>query len=188
MNANIRKLNDGKEHKPISKVRIYEAANKFAVGSTGNKKDKYVEAAKGTNLYFAVYSNKDGKRSFETIALNEVIERLKNGLSPVPEVNSSNDKLLFWLSPNDLVYVPSDEEIKNGITYLNVNQIFKIVSFTNKRIYALPYYVSRSIVDKIEYSQLNKIEFTSDKEVCIPIRVNRLGEIVYLGTPQNESR
>ncbi len=29
--------------------------NKFSVGLTGNKKDKYVEAEKGTNLFFAIY-------------------------------------------------------------------------------------------------------------------------------------
>lgn len=48
--------------------------NKFQVGQTGNKKDKYVEAA-GTNLFFAVYEDKNNKRSYETIPLNEVIER-----------------------------------------------------------------------------------------------------------------
>lgn len=106
---------------------------------------------------------------------------MKQGLSPVPETDENNAKLLFFLSPNDLVYVPTEDEIKNGVTDLNVNQIFKIVSFTNKRLYALPYYVSRSIVDKIEYTQLNKIEFTLEKEVCVPIKVNRLGQITYLG-------
>ena len=175
-------------------ARIYEAANKFAVGSTGNKKDKYVEAAKGTNLYFAVYSNKDGKRSFETIALNEVIERLKNGLSPVPEVNSSNDKLLFWLSPNDLVYVPSEEERKNGILLSTIctDRIYKMVSSSGIQCQFISHRVAKSIVDKLEFTRHNKMEraITGEmiKEVCIPIRVNRLGEIVYLGTPQNESR
>jgi CRISPR-associated endonuclease Csn1 len=36
--------------------------SKFQVGQTGNKKDKYVEAAKGTNLFFAVYEDKNGKK------------------------------------------------------------------------------------------------------------------------------
>ena len=181
MNANLYNLNGGKKHQPIYKVRIYEAASKFAVGRSGNKADKFVEAAKGTNLYFGVYADENGVRTFGTVALNEVIERLKQGLSPVPETDENNAKLLFFLSPNDLVYVLTEDEIKNGVTDLNVNQIFKIVSFTNKRLYALPYYVSRSIVDKIEYTQLNKIEFTLEKEVCVPIKVNRLGQITYLG-------
>ena len=114
MNANLETLNGGKKHQPIYKVRVYEAASKFAVGTNGIKGDKYVEAAKGTNLYFGVYADDNGVRSYATVALNEVIDRLKQGLSPVPEINENNDKLLFWLSPNDLVYVPDNEEITKG--------------------------------------------------------------------------
>lgn len=56
MNKNIIQLNEGKLHLPIFKVRVYETiGNKFSVGVKGNKKDKYVEAAKGTNLFFAIY-------------------------------------------------------------------------------------------------------------------------------------
>ena len=182
MNASMEKLNDGKQHMPIYKVRVYEAANKYAVGSVGNKKDKYVEAAKGTNLYFAIYVDDKGKRQFETISLNEVIERLKKKLSPVPEVNGNNARLLFWISPNDLIYVPTDEETKNDCTDdLNKDHIFKIVSFTNKRLYGIPYSVSKSIVDKAEFTVLNKIEFTFEKERCIPLKVDRLGNITYIG-------
>ena len=184
MNANLTILNEGKKHQPIYKVRIYEAASKFAVGTSGNKADKYVEAAKGTNLYFAVYANEEGIRSFATIALNEVIERLKQGLSPVPETNENNAKLLFWLSPNDLVYVPSEEEMVEDNLKVTIvsDRIFKIVSFTNKRLYGIPYNVSKVIVDKVEYTQLNKIEFISEKAICIPIKVDRLGNITYIGT------
>ena len=48
-------LNNGNFHQPIYKVRTYEQADKFAVGQTGNKSTKFVEAAKGTNLFFAIY-------------------------------------------------------------------------------------------------------------------------------------
>ena len=57
MNQKISDLNDGKWHQPIYKVRVYEKADKFAVGTAGNKGRKYVEAAKGTNLFFAVYES-----------------------------------------------------------------------------------------------------------------------------------
>ncbi|MGN1260210.1 MAG: type II CRISPR RNA-guided endonuclease Cas9, partial [Alloprevotella sp.] len=50
MNRTIQELNDGHPHQPILKVRIYEKADKFSVGQTGNKSKKYVEAAKGSNL------------------------------------------------------------------------------------------------------------------------------------------
>ena len=54
MNSNIKELNNGKNHQPILKVRVYEKADKYPVGGKGDKKYKFVEAAKGTNLYFAV--------------------------------------------------------------------------------------------------------------------------------------
>src|SRR5699024_6485587 len=55
MNKNIKALNNGKDHQPIYRVRISEVGNKFKLGETGNKDEKYVEAAKGTNLFFAIY-------------------------------------------------------------------------------------------------------------------------------------
>lgn len=110
MNINILSLNNGKFHQPILKVRICEAkGNKFPVGQTGNKVHKYVEAAKGTNLFFAIYVDEDGNRNFETIPLNIVVEREKQGLLAVPERNNKDHRLLFYLSPNDLVYVPEEE-------------------------------------------------------------------------------
>jgi CRISPR-associated endonuclease Csn1 len=161
MNQNITALNNGKPHQPISKVRIYEPiGNKFQVGYTGNKKAKYVEAAKGTNLFFAIYADNEGNRSYETIALNIVAERMKQGLSAVPERNQKGHELLFHLSPNDLVYVPTEDEQENNISIelINLNRIYKIVSCTGNRLYAIPYFVAKPIVDKTEFSQLNKVE------------------------------
>ena len=190
LNANIRELNNGKFHKPIKKVRTYETlGNKFAVGQKGNKKMKFVEAAKGTNLFFAVYSSEDGARSYQTIPLNEVAERQKQGLIPVPEKNDKDDHLLFWLSPGDLVYVPSIEEegriveVENNLNY--IFNIYKIVSFTGNRLYAIQAFIATSIVDKMEYSLLNKVEFTinenrSIKQYCIKIKIDRLGNILNI--------
>ena len=99
MNANIVQLNGGKFHQPILKVRVYEKADKFAVGNKGNKSSKFVEAAKGTNLYFAIYEtetlNEDTgkvvkKRTYATIPLNVVTDRLKQGLSPAPADENGN--------------------------------------------------------------------------------------------------
>lgn len=182
MNKNIIALNNGKPHQPILKVRTYEPkGNKFNVGVTGNKKDKYVEAAKGTNLFFAIYADENGKRSYETIQLNIVIERLKQGLPEVPETNEKGDKLLFYLSPNDLVYVPTEDESINNIS-INRTGIYKVVSFTNNRLYAVPFNMAKSVVDKIEFTQLNKVESdiisnNSIKQVCLKLKVDRLGNI-----------
>lgn len=186
LNADIVRLNRGRKHQPIYKVRVYEHASKFAIGATGNKKDKYVEAAKGTNLYFAVYADKDGCRTFDTIPLNEVIDRMKNGLPPVPEKNAAGDKLLFYLSPNDLVYVPSEEEILNGRESYDRTRIYKLVSSSGSQCFFVNERVASTIVNKVEFSPLNKMERAVSgemiKEICIPLKVDRLGNITYIGT------
>jgi CRISPR-associated endonuclease Csn1 len=185
MNRNIAAFNNGKPHQPIRKVRVYETiGNKFQIGYTGNKKAKYVEAAKGTNLFFAIYTDDNGNRSYETIPLNIAVERLKQGIGAVPERNEKGHKLLFHLSPNDLVYVPTEEEKENNISQelINLNRIYKIVSFTGNRLYAIPCFVTKPIVDKIEFFQLNKVENDintnfSIKQVCIKLNIDRLGNI-----------
>ena len=180
LNKNIEKYNDGNPHQPINKVRVFELGSKFQVGQTGNKKNKYVEAAKGTNLFFAVYEDKNGKRSYETIPLNEVVERQKQGLSVV-DLKGAND---FYLCPNDLVYIPSGDELDNinnidfkNPTKENNERIYKVVSFTGNRLSCIPYTVATTIVNKLEYTQLNKIEFTKEKEIIIKLNMDRLGNI-----------
>lgn len=185
LNRNIVELNNGKFHQPVLKVRVYEKAEKFAVGQTGNKATKFVEAAKGTNLFLAVFG-KENTRSYMTIPLNVMIECQKkygsNWRDNLESYLKENElvapdvKLLFVLSPNDLVYLPDNENT------MKKDRIYKIVSFSGTRLYAIPYNVAKSIIDKTEFTQLNKIEFTdkkeSIKEICIPIKVDRLGNII----------
>lgn len=184
MNKNIEQFNDGKSHQPIFKVRIFELGSKFPVGQIGNKKDKYVEAAKGTNLFFAVYEDEKGKRSYETIPLNEVIERQKQGLESV-ETKSKKD---FFLCPNDLVYIPSEDEIENRneinfnkISNEKLSNIYKVVSFSGNQLFFVKQDVATSIVNKAEFSTLNKMERSIDgkmiKETCLKLNVSRLGNI-----------
>ncbi len=195
MNKNIVELNRGKAHQPIYKVRVYEEGSKFCVGEKGAKRSKFVEAAKGSNLFFAIYWNEDKqKREYETIPLDKVIAHQKMDANlpkeertPVP-INRSKGRLLFVLSPNDLVYVPTVLELE---TYGNIYQdianniscdrIYKIVSCTGNRLYAVPVNVSISIWNKNEYSSLNKLEFDlegkSIKEFCFKLLVNRVGNI-----------
>ncbi|UZD24555.1 type II CRISPR RNA-guided endonuclease Cas9 [Algoriphagus halophytocola] len=197
LNKNIRELNNGKCHQPIFKVKMFEVGSKFLVGERGNKTSKYVEAAKGTNLFFAVYWDKGKqKRNFETVPLNEVIAHQKQvahmpkaqrtPIQPKPELGA----LLFTLSPNDLVYVPSDEELENGgVRTINssdkdqIARIYKIVSFTGARLYAVPMSTAKSIANKVEYTQLNKIEFIGEKAICIKLLVDRLGNIIFPNKP-----
>ena len=184
MNANIKDYNDGKAHQPIRKVRIFELGSKFALGESGNKKDKYVEAAKGTNLFFAIYESKEGKRSYDSIPLNIVIERLKQGLPPV-DLKGEND---FYLTPNDLVYVPNIDERENNfpnrfieVTKDSIKNIYKVVSFSGNQIFFVRHEVATSIINKAEFTSSNKMERSIDgtmiKEICLKIKVGRLGNI-----------
>lgn len=190
MNKNIIALNDGAFHHPIYKVRVYEKAEKFAVGKKGNKGSKFVEAAKGTNLFFAIYEeektdDKTGEvkrvRSYATIPLNVAIERQKQGLSSVPDEDGIPAK--YVLSPNDLVYVPTQDELEKGIVTSNLDKdrIYKMVSCTGNRSFFIKVNVAKSIVDKFEFSPLNKMEraLSSEmiKEICVPLKVDRLGNI-----------
>lgn len=192
MNKNMMQLNGGKPHHPIYKVRLYEdMGNKFSLGSKANNSKKYAVAAKGTNLFFGIYENDKGERKFNTIALNEVIQRLKEKKSPVPNKFGEEYNLKFWLSPNDLVYVPSEEEKENptlvdctNLTKEQKNRIYKMVSSTSYVCYFTPTTVAEVIESKIEFGSLDKSEKTFDKTVikqhCWKLKVDRLGNISEL--------
>ncbi len=198
MNKNIRNYNDGKDHQPIYKVRIFELGSKFKLGQSGNKKTKYVEAAKGTNLFFAIYQDNNGKRSFETIPLNEVIERQKQGLKPVSQQNEKGGQLLFHLSPNDLVYVPTEDERENSsridfgnLTKKQMKRLFNVNDFSHT-CYFTPNRIAKAIaakeVDLSFDNEKNKVTGSFDtktasfegeqiKDVCIKLKIDRLGNI-----------
>lgn len=198
LNNNIEKYNDGKVHQPINKVRIFELGSKFQVGQSGNKKNKYVEAAKGTNLFFAVYEDKIGKRSFETIPLNIVIERQKQGLTSVPLENEKGSRLLFDLSPNDLVYVPeADENIDGNFNLSNLNneqikRIYKVEKtsgvecyFVRQDIaYLIKQYDAKTKIGELESQNKLQVTMTDDRikivDVCLKINCDRLGNINFL--------
>ncbi len=195
MNLNIKTLNGGHYHMPIKKVRVYEQANKFSIGGNGQKSTKFVEAAKGTNLFFVIYDN-NGTRGYATIPLNIIIElqkqyenkwkehladRLKQSdLSLLPQ----DATLLYVLSPGDLIYVPeADENV--SVESLNHNRIYKMVSCGQIQFMCIHHIVAAPIVNKMEYTTSNKMEraITGEmiKEVCIPLQVDRLGNIMSLG-------
>lgn len=186
MNQMIRELNAGNYHAPIRKVRVFEpVGNKFVVGYKGNSGRKYVEAAKGTNLFFAIYQNEKGERSYESIPLNIVIERQKQGLLSVPDKNVEGDNLLMYLSPNDLVYVPTEDELATGVVHtLNKNRIYKMVSSSGKQCFFIPATIAQPLAPILELGANNKAEKSWDdlmiKQVCLRIEVDRLGEIKKL--------
>ena len=165
-----------------AKVRLTETlGQKYQIGITGNKAAKYVEAAKGTNLYFAVYQNEEGSRIYTSIPLNIVIERLKQHLSPVPERNDKGNNLLFYLSPGDLVYIPTVEESKFNIDTIANNRIYKFISSSGYQAFFVPYNIANPIIQTTELGSNNKSEraWTHEmiKEICLPLFINRIGEI-----------
>ena len=117
--------------------------------------------------------------------MNVVIERQKLGLPSAPE-NENGNLPKFVLSPNDLVYVPTQEELQNGtMNYpLDKKRIYKMVSCTGNQCFFIQSYTANVVWDKNEYSALNKMErsITGEmiKEICIPIKVDRLGNLKEL--------
>ena len=187
MNENIALLNGGVPHKPIVKARFMEPLGmKHPKGNSGCKIAQYVEAQKGTNLFYAIYIDSNGKRIFSTIPLIESIALQEAGLSPVATQDENGNRLLFYLSPGDLVYVPTAEEIEMGMIAeeIDKNRIYKAVSFNGAQAFFIKSSVATSIIDKKEYGPLNKMErsITDEmiKAICIPIKVDRLGNIIQL--------
>ncbi len=207
LNKNITALNNGKKHQPIKKVRVFEESSRFPLIYRNNKEDKFVETATGTNLFFAIYQNENGKRDYKTIPLNEVIESQKLGalekIKPfecsVPKKyfdnkNQQEYSLLFFLNPNDLVFIPTSEEIDtpnlvdiNNLTKTQVNRIYKMEKTSGKE----SYFIQNNIANLIyqydakskfgEFGSQNKLQVSIEgfkiSEYAWKLEVDRLGKI-----------
>lgn len=215
-------MKNGKIHQPILKVRVYEQSEKkFAIGKKGNKKTKFVETDDGTNLFFAVFVSEklnkgtgeaENVRSYCTIPLNVIIDcqkqfgtKWRNNIEVFlkeKELADDDAKLLFILSPNDLVYLPTKEELSNGIKAVDRKRIYKFIDPNSNKGNFVPYSVSNVIFSVnftdqkkrgISYpiqdefgvgSQCSKnpraITGEMIKETCVPIKVDRLGNIIEL--------
>jgi CRISPR-associated endonuclease Csn1 len=169
---NLIKLNEGKNHTPIKKVRISRGfgsqrslneENKLSV-----KSKQYVISDSGSNLYLGFYersyidNNGDEvrERKFKDIGLRELIETLKqdknNRHHPLPEkiYDEKQNELfrIFTLSPSDLVYVPTDIETLNhsevdfsNLTKEQMNRIYKYVDGSEEIANFVPYNISKPI-------------------------------------------
>lgn len=194
LNKNIAVLNNGKNHQPIKKVRVFEESNKFPLGESGNKTSKFVETAKGTNLYFAIYKNDLNNKKFITVPLNIAIQNLKDGLPPIPD-KYLDDKtkveyqLNQFLSPNDLVYIPTNDELENS-NYIDLNnlskdqvhRLYNVNDFSGYTIYFTPNQFAKNIapkeLDTSFDSKLSKsLEGITIKENFWKLEVDRLGKI-----------
>ena len=208
-----------KVHKPIYKVRRYESSNsKYPIGQKGCKAKKFVEADDGTNLYFVVYQTIDKRRTYATIPLELSIECQKDNHNLKGWINllderlrdkSENEKLkryqrfnipkdaklLFVLSPNDYVYITSDDSDDR----IEKNRIFVVNDFNDTTIYFRPCNFAKAIASKevdmrlkyLKKEDKEKIVGSFDdktanfenkmiKEICVPLKVDRLGNIIEL--------
>lgn len=186
MNSNIQLLNKGKLHKPIYQVKLKQALGKmFPVSENrdSEKNKRYVVAEAGSNAFCGVYQSKEGERKFIVPSLKENIENLKQGNIPCPEyIFDENNEyhLVFMLSPNDLVYVPTIEELNSSvaISFIDKERIYKFrdasinnkggvqVNFAPYRYAKLIWQNDKGIVYGEENSQKLKgeITITTDKD------------------------
>ncbi|MCQ2050011.1 MAG: type II CRISPR RNA-guided endonuclease Cas9 [Candidatus Saccharibacteria bacterium] len=198
LNQNIDALNNGKFHKPIYKVRRFESGNKFPIGQTGNKGKKFVEAAKGTSLYTFVYNRKDDDgnitRKLIPISLIEAMTfQKKFGINWIKKLDDfiriennfdTQYSFIFTLSPIDLVYVPSNEETTTQHFDYKSGEIYKVVSLDDENPNFILASIASMIIDKQEFTRHNKTSRSLDgrliKNCCIPIKVDRLGNIIEI--------
>lgn len=183
---------------PLKKIPISESGSgKYTVGNKATNKHKWVEAEQGTNLYFAVYKNQEGRRDFEKISLRKAIDRVVQGKDIVPNINQKGYHLEFTLSPNDLVYMPTVNEltVPSSLSNLNQNQkrrIFSVNDFSTA-IYFTPVNIAGCIIPKevdMNWDAKNeKISGSFDtktasfegqqiKVFCIKLKIDRLGNIL----------
>jgi CRISPR-associated endonuclease Csn1 len=213
LNKNIRNFNNGKKHNPIYKVRLFEkGTGRFPLGSNDLTSRKYAQGS--PNLFFAVYKNSENM-VFETIPLIEIIlhqkdvskypqhKRTKFPIKNIVNDNKGNQievKLELVLSPLDLVFVPTDEELEtpSSLDFNNLNKdqlerIFNVNDFSGVTCYFSPNRLAKSIYPKevdMKYDEKRKklsgsfdsktasLDGISIKERCVKLKVDRLGNIL----------
>jgi CRISPR-associated endonuclease Csn1 len=113
------------------------------------------------------------------------VARFKEGLPAAPCKDGVAPK--YVISPNGLVYLPTEAEVKSGKVELPLDRerIYKFVSSAGSQSFFVKEDVSGLVVNNVEFSPLNKMEraITGEmiKETCIPIKVDRLGNVVEIG-------
>ena len=132
----------------------------------------------------------------------------KKALDTIIKENNFVDKesdLRFILSPNDLVYLPTKKELENGvdINAIDRKRIYKFVSASGTTADFVPVNSAKTIFTMNKKKQeecfgskdyfriqdeygvgspqsKNQKAITGEmiKEICVPIKVDRLGEII----------
>lgn len=204
MNKHIEELNNNKRHKPIFQVKVTQAKGKaFLVsepeeGRPKNVKNKqYVITDSDSNRFCGIYKDGDSHTKIYVPSLRKIIAALKKGEELMPQYHpdNANYKFKFCLSPLDMVYMPTKEEIKEGIILdkkIDISRIYVVNNFEGSKVYFRPYYHAAPIIEKEVDLRLNEkgepCGSFSDKtancqgmlirDYCIPIKTDRLGNIL----------
>ncbi|MFN8237115.1 MAG: HNH endonuclease domain-containing protein [Chitinophagales bacterium] len=182
---------------PVKRLPISESASlKFSIGKKKSNSHKWVET--GGNFHFRI-TKTEGNTNYETISLRVAIKEEKDKiLSKENGLIDLNEDII--LSPNDLVYIPTENEQKNinvasfgSLNKAQIKRVYKFVSCTDKEAHFIPYSNASEIV-KNENGTNSKSERMQDfldsncsydknekpimiKEFCIKLKVDRLGNI-----------
>ncbi|HPM09231.1 MAG TPA: HNH endonuclease domain-containing protein [Paludibacter sp.] len=196
----LKRLNGGKDHKPIYKVKTFEGfGNQRAISkdTMSIKSKQFVVNDAGTNIYLAVYeiddktkiSRKNSIRLFREISIFDIIEfqtATNSNNLPIEKFifNDEGEKynFLFTLTQNDTV----------KINYDNSDIIFAFNRYSKGDVYFRPinhaYEIYKYEVDlridkdtgKLGGSQVNETTSFNGKQIkniCTKLNINRLGEI-----------
>ncbi len=197
----LKRLNGGKSHKPIYKVKTYKDYDKqraVSKDSASVKSKQFVVNDAGTNIYLAVYEIKDKTkiskqsptRLFREITIFDVIDFQTATNSkdlPIEKIIFSDEgekyKFLFTLTQNDIVKIDNDD----------TKEIFAFNNFSDSDVYFRPINHASEIykceVDlkintktgKLGGSQENKTTSFNGEQIknnCHKLKINRLGEII----------
>ena len=203
MNKHIKELNNDKNHKYIYKVKVTQTLGKmFPVAEREEgkpivaKNKQYVCTDKGSNIICGVYKSDEGKTKILAPSLRDVIGTIRNGGSmfPITHPEDTDFKFKFTLSPLDMVYMPTKEEIDNDNigNSIDISRVYVVNDVNDQKMYFRPFNVAAEIVEneidlqkdkkgKIIGSRVLKTancDNLSIKDNCIPIKVDRLGNII----------
>lgn len=177
-----------KMSKPIRKITTFEKK-----ADPISFQGKIFEPDAGGIAYFVIYKNKSTKKheKMYSISVHEVVQRKIEGKAVADEKENFE---IILLSPGDLVYVPTKEEIIDPklINWADTKslskRVYKMVKSTRSQCYFIPHYVSKLISsydedkESCELGSQNCSEKTFNdeefiKNSCIKIQIDRLGNI-----------
>lgn len=207
MNRHITELNNGKNHKPIYRVKFAQTLGKmFPVAEIDDgkpitvKTKQFVCTDKGSNIVCGIYKSDEGKTKFFVPTLRAFIDAVRNGKEIFPETYPNpkyfDFKLRFTLSPLDMVYMPTKDEIENG--HLNdcidYSRIYIMNNVEEEHMYFIPCNIAAEIIKTeldLRKDKKGKLIGSCDcktanceglaiKDYCIPLKVDRLGNIIKI--------